>query len=491
MLTPTPRRKHLSGAQSPKQPTSWLDYLFAPIDIASLVVFRVALGVILLVEMLRFLLHGWVYEFYVAPVFHFSYFGFAWLRPLPPLAMYGLFLTLCLLAGMIVVGWHYRTACLLFCAGFTYVFLLEKAFYMNHFYFVCLLTLVMAFVPAQRQFSYDARRGPGLRSDYIPRWSLWLLRFMIALPYVYGGIAKINADWLQGQPMQMWMSRMTQLREFVPMFGEPWLALAFSYGGLALDLLIVPLLLWTPTRRYALVVAIFFHVCNSVMFQIGIFPWLMICGTTLFLAPDWPRRVLRSVPQAAPMPANFPRVWPWADRFGAAFLGLFLLVQIIVPWRHLLYPGDVDWTEEGSRFAWRMMLNEKIAALQFVAVDPKTQRVGSLDIRPYLTPRQLDKMSYDPEMIREFAHFLQQQRVREGHGQQEIHALVFCALNGRKPQLLVDPRANLATRERTWQTANWIKPLTEPLPEIAWTMPPAEWPQHFDLAPQAKFTPSR
>ena len=37
---------------------------------------------------------------------------------------------------------------------------------------------------------------------------------------------------------------------------------------------------------------------------------------------------------------------------------LFLGIQFLLPLRHLLYPGNVNWTEEGFRFAWRVMLVE-------------------------------------------------------------------------------------------------------------------------------------
>ena len=33
---------------------------------------------------------------------------------------------------------------------------------------------------------------------------------------------------------------------------------------------------------------------NASLFQIGVFPWVMIFLTTIFFAPDWPRRMLPS-----------------------------------------------------------------------------------------------------------------------------------------------------------------------------------------------------
>src|SRR5262249_48702827 len=135
---------------------------------------------------------------------------------------------------------------------------------------------------------------PALRSDVAPTWTLWLLRFQIALPYVFGSIAKLNADWLQGQPMQIWLSRSVWQVLFGDVAKQPGLAFAFSWGGLLFDLGIVPLLLWPRTRRFAFAAAVLFHLLNAFTFNIGIFPWLMIGATTVFLAPDWLGRVLTS-----------------------------------------------------------------------------------------------------------------------------------------------------------------------------------------------------
>jgi vitamin K-dependent gamma-carboxylase len=35
-----------------------------------------------------------------------------------------------------------------------------------------------------------------------------------------------------------------------------------------------------------------FHLANHFLFNIGIFPWVAMAGTLMFLEPDWPRRAL-------------------------------------------------------------------------------------------------------------------------------------------------------------------------------------------------------
>jgi hypothetical protein len=486
---------------------SFLTRLHAPVDAASLAVFRIAFGAILCFEMLRYLASGWVWDVFVAPSFHFTYYGFEWVRPLPGPLMLALFVALALLAAMIAVGWRYRLAAALFWLGFSYIFLLEKAIYLNHFYLVALISFWLMWVPAAKEWSFDARRKPfagkgrakgksSLANESphsIPAWTLYLLRAQIAIPYFFGGIAKLDADWLRGQPMQLWMSRMPY-----PYFGEHWLALIFSYGGLLLDLFVVPLLLWRRTRPFAFAAAVAFHLCNALMFKIGIFPWFMIAATTLFFEPDWPRRLFRrltpskrrrrSVDAAYEVPAsrNAVAAGSGLNDYLPALAAVILFLEMLLPFRHWLYRGPVDWTDEGYYFSWRMMLNDKVSALQLIAIDPASGQQTPLNPGHYLSPRQIDKMSHDPEMLREFAYFLgERSQIDEGR-RFEIHAICFTSLNGRRPQLLVDPQVDLARRPRSLGHGDFVMPLKEPLPERAFALPPEQWAAEVDVRVEVK-----
>lgn len=269
--------------------------LFAPVDIAGLAFFRMAFGFIMLVEVYRYFANGFIRRFWIEPPMNFSYPGFEWVQRMPPLGMYALFAGLGVLAVCIMLGLAYRTCIRLFCLGWTYVFLLEQALYLNHFYLLCLLALILSFLPAERKWSLDVRRNPALGSETAPAWTIWILRAQLAIVYFFGGVAKINADWLAGDPMRLWMAELPNYPILGPWFREEWLIYFMSYSGMLLDLLIAPALLWRPTRWAAFTVITLFHVMNSQLFPIGIFPWFMILGSTIFLPSDWPRRLLRFV----------------------------------------------------------------------------------------------------------------------------------------------------------------------------------------------------
>lgn len=453
--------------------------LFAPHDIAALVYFRIAFGAIMLWEVGRYFEHGWIARYWIEPAFHFTYYGFGWVQPWPGAGMYVHFAALGVLAFFIMIGLWYRLSAALFFLGFTYAFLLEEARYLNHFYLISLLSFLLIFVPAHRACSVDVWRRPALRRRTAPAWALYLLRFQIGVAYVFGGIAKLNADWLRGEPMRLWLARRTDVPVLGPFFTEEWMVYLFSYGGLAFDLLVVPLLLWRRTRPFAFGAAVLFHLTNAYLFSIGIFPWFMIAATALFFAPGWPRRLLRRLRPSLAAPPQPPHTDAasaarpaWQQRAVCALLAAYVAMQVALPLRHLLYPGNPSWTEEGHRFAWHMKLRQKRGEVRFF-VRQGGPRVAAwaVDPRDYLTSWQARKMAGQPDMILQFAHFLADEMRRaadEPEAPVEVRAHAQASLNGRPPQALVDSAVNLATQQRSLWPAFWIQPLAEAL------APPAE-----------------
>lgn len=444
--------------------------LFAPVDIASLVFFRIGLGAILVWEVVRYFDHGWIGRYWIKPAFHFTYYGFEWVRPWPGIGMYLHFAGLGLLALGIAVGWRYRLSAALFALGFSYVFLLEQAVYLNHFYMLCLLGILLPFLPLHHAWSLDAARDRRLRSQTVPAWVLWVLRAQVAIVYVFGGIAKLNGDWLRGEPMRLWLHERSDFPLLGPLFRHEPTVWGFTYGGLLLDLLLVPALLWSRTRPIAFAAALAFHLLNAQLFKIGIFPWFMLAATTLFFDPGWPRRLLGGRRLATgSRPAGSEPLWTTRRRLAAGLLGVFFAIQLLLPLRHHLYPGDVNWTEEGHRFSWHMKLRDKdVAEARFVVKDAAGDTLRVVAPRDVLPRWMIERAMSRPDMVHQLARHIAERERRRGHGDVRVHALVRASLNGRAPQLLVDPDVDLAAEPRSWRTATWILPLADsPLPDPA------------------------
>ena len=272
----------------PRRPP--LDPLFRPVPIAPLAGVRVVFGLTLLYECVRYLLAGWPASMYDRPDFLFKYWGFEWVTPdLLPWSVTTHFYVLAGLSACAAAGFCYRLAAPLLWAGFTFVFLLDQAHYLNHFYFTSLLAGLLAVTPAHRAFSVDSLLRPRIRSATCPWWAVNVVRFQVGVVYFFGGLAKLNADWLAGRPAELMLAGRTHFPLVGPLLDERWAALAVAWGGVAFDLFIVPALVWRRTRLAALIAAAGFHLTNHLLFNIGIFPWLALFATVILWPPGGSR----------------------------------------------------------------------------------------------------------------------------------------------------------------------------------------------------------
>jgi len=321
--------------------------LFEPIDIAILVYFRIVFGVIMLWALLGYFELDWITSKFIEPTFHFTYYGFDWVQPWPGDGMYLHFVVLTILSVCIILGFKYRITTAIFFVGFTYVFLLEQSDYLNHNYLLILISFLMIFLPANRELSIDAWRKPKIKSDDAPAWSLWILRFQLGVVYFYGGIAKLNWDWLNGEPLRIWLSEQTSFPLIGEFFTEEWMVFLLVYSALLLDLFAVPFLLWRRTRFFAFGIIVAFNVLNSQLFSIGIFPWFMIFAAFLFFDPSWPRfDIWKRSKEPSPRYRQHITNLTKNQKIILALLLIFVVVQLSVPLRHFFYPGNEAWTKK-------------------------------------------------------------------------------------------------------------------------------------------------
>lgn len=449
-------------------------------SIAPLAFFRMLFGAMMLFGTLRFAYMGWIHDLYIAPKLHFPFDGFAWLSPLPPIGMYGVYVVMGLAALGIMLGYRYRWNTVLFFLTFTYTELLDKANYLNHYYFVSLVAGLLIVMPANRAYSLDALRKPSLQHGFAPAWCLWLLRFQLSLVYIFAGIAKIHPEWLlEAMPLKIWLPANAQLPLIGPLLKEAWVAYAFSWSGMLYDLFIPFLLLYRPTRIWAYTAVVAFHLLTGLLFPIGMFPYLMIGATLIFFPASfhekWLTRLINGIKRLRKwqiMPKfdqnhttfaqpNRPLPSYYLPHWGSALLGVYIVWQLLMPWRFMLYPGNVLWTEQGYRFAWRVMLTEKAGAAFFYVTDPQTGSTAQITNRDYLTPNQEKMLSFQPDMLLHFAHYLADEYRKQGIEKPEVSAEVYVSFNGRRNQLLVDRSVILSEQPKGWAHKSWIKPLKE------------------------------
>ena len=439
---------------------------FAPVDIGSIVFFRIAFGLLMAWHVWTFFTAYRLTGYFLEPSLLFKYYGFGWVHPWPGNGLYIHKIAMGVFALFIATGFIYRTSAALFLLSYLYFFLLDEARYQNHEYLICLFSFLLIIVPAHRVFSVDAIINRKLRKPTVPAWTLWLLRAQIAVVYFYGGIAKLNPDWLRGEPMRWVMAHHVDFPIIGRFFTEEWAVYTMSYSGLVLDLLIVPLLLWRRTRVAAFCVAVLFHLMNARLFSIDVFPWLAIAATTLFLSPGWPRRLVSILHRGTPSRIAYEtELAPQRHQnLIFALVIAYLAIQLLVPLHPFLFSGGRQWAFMQHRFCWRMMLQKQSVRGYFYVTDPTTDRTNRVAPSDFLTPLQTVRIYWQPDTVLQCAHYLAKSMPRMGTKPLTVEARIFVSVNGRRPELFVDPNVNLAAESRTLLPPRWVLPAHQPLP---------------------------
>nr|WP_299384410.1 HTTM domain-containing protein [Allomuricauda sp.] len=448
-------------------------YLSTNCEAAPLAVFRIFFGIMMLASIIRFWAYGWIEKLYLEPQFHFSYYGFEWVRPLGNFT-YILFI-ICALASIgIALGYKYRISVVLFFLSFTYIELMDKTTYLNHYYFISALSFLMIFLPANAYFSLDAKNKEDISCQYIPKWTLDSVKLMLAIVYIYAGLAKLNSDWLiDAMPLKIWLPSKFDIPLIGGLMGKEWVHYAFSWGGAVYDLTIPFLLLWSRTRYFGFFLVLFFHIVTRVLFSIGMFPYIMIVSALIFFDSKVHHKILEVLSKFLKInKARFdngntmPSEHNWAFPPQKWVVVLFFAFQILFPWRYLLYPGELFWTEEGYRFSWRVMLMEKSGYAQFKIVDKESGKRFYVDNTDFLTPFQEKQMSFQPDFILEYAHFLKDHFEKDGHKNIGVYVECYVALNGRLSQPYIDPGVDLAQERESLRHKTWILPFKDEIKGI-------------------------
>lgn len=430
--------------------------LFAETSIYSLVVARLAFGLLSILECIRQFDRGVIEEYYILPKIHFTYYGFGWISPLSGEGMYWFHCLLIALAIFVTIGLFYRISLALFTIGFTYTFLIDQTTFLNYFYMMILYGILLLFMPANRYFSLDSYFDRRIKTEKISFWPIFLLRAQTEIILFYAGLVKINYDWLvRSQPLKSWLREKETIPQLEYLFAQDWLVMAACYAVVIMHLS-SPLLLFKRTRIYIFLIYCCFHTLNSHVFVVGAFPWLTISMTTLFFAPDWPKKIFKFFNKAKDV-NNFKPLSNSTQKIAMYLMAFWIISQVLIPLRHYLYPSFVSWSDEGKRFAWRMKLNKFDGATIFIVTDPKTNRRWRVDNEQYLTYGQHVELQCQPDVILQFAHYLQKVWEEEkGYKNVQVNVHAFCSLNKRSMQRYIDPNVDLTKIKRDLKHRDWV-----------------------------------
>ena len=452
--------------------SQWLNkisYSYTPIH--ALVSFRILFGLTMFFSTLRFILNGWVYDLYIAPNYYFTYYGFDWVHPLSPSGMYLLFGLLIILSLFITAGLFYRLSTISFFCIFTYIELIDKTNYLNHYYFISLVSFLLIFVPANRYFSVDTYIGITKRTQKVEAWTINLLKFQLAVVYVFAGISKLNYHWLiEAQPLSNWLKHQVDLPFIGGLMKYEMTAYVFSWGGALFDLCIPFILLNRNIRIYGYLFVVVFHLLTWLMFPIGVFPFVMIVSTLIFFSDRFHQTLIALFQKIIPFRSEMrnPKLIVQTSKTYRVLLttaiSIYIGIQLIVPMRYLFYDGKLFWHEQGYRFSWRVMLIEKAGYAQFYIHDNQ-DRKKLIDNSTYLTKQQEKMMATQPDMILQYAHHLRDiysdTLIIEGAEKIELKTPKVTAdirvnlfNSGSRP--FIDPNVNLSDIKRGLHQKNWV-----------------------------------
>ncbi|MBC7391462.1 MAG: HTTM domain-containing protein [Opitutaceae bacterium] len=434
-------------------------FLYRKVNIYPLILFRVLFGLVTCISSIRFLLLGWVEEQYLKPVFHFSYWGFSWVHVLPAPGMYLIFIVMILTSLAIMVGLYYRISTVLFFLAFTYVELIDKTYYLNHYYFVSLVAFLMCFLPANRNFSIDVLRNPDILKEDFSAWAINILKFQISCVYFFAGIAKINFSWLvEAMPLKLWLPAQSDFPFIGYIFTKVLVVYVFAWVGMAYDLFIPFLLLYRRTRLPAYIFLLIFHGITGYFFQIGVFPLVMSLCTLIFFSENFHKKVisvfrnslnLREIKQNPQLTTPNSQLTTELQltthnaQLTTILISIYISIQLLLPFRYLLYPGNLLWTENGYRFSWRVMLVEKAGTATFRIKNNLNGSEFDVDNSQYLNQHQEKQMSFQPDMMLQYAHYLGNTFEATGMKDISIYCECYVTMNGKPSQLIIDPETDL------------------------------------------------
>eukprot|EP01101_Sappina_pedata_P011770 TRINITY_DN7963_c0_g1_i1.p1 TRINITY_DN7963_c0_g1~~TRINITY_DN7963_c0_g1_i1.p1 ORF type:complete len:530 (+),score=136.25 TRINITY_DN7963_c0_g1_i1:97-1590(+) len=490
--------------------------MFDEVDCSLLVIFRVIWGAIIAYESFTYLQNDSIKMRVLLynTSFNFHFYGFTWVIVPVQEWLMKLVLVICLLSAIgICIGLFYRSSASLFFLAFSYVYLCDSTNYLNHFYLVAIVSFILIFLPLNVAFSVDclleefpkhlasnqAAYERITRPAGVPRWTIWILRLEFVLVYTFAGVAKMNIDWIRGEPLLHWLPRRAHYPIIGPILTHREVAFLFSWCGLLFDLLVGFMFLFPYTFYPALIGSFIFHLTNKAIFNIGIFPWMMLLSNMVFFNPESPRQYINYIDRrlfrgllGLPDPihiSNKPICQPrkkvtLKQILVLVLVCLFLLEQLVVPLRFLAYDGDVAWTEYGHLFSWRMKLREKRCAIKFFLHNSQAAKhaMEEVDLSLHLNPTQISKMSSRPDMISEFAHHLASvyKTVGSNGARVEVYAHGSCSLNFRKAQAFINPTLDLSSHPVWAWPYPWLLDIND-LSADESPQPFYRWPQWSSL----------
>lgn len=433
------------------------DHLFKQVPGYQLALLRICFGVILFFQFLDF--KSMTTSFFAAAKMQLTYDFFHFVKPLPMPYLEWLYYVLMGFSVLFTLGMFYRVSAFVLFLGFSYTFLLDQTFYNNHFYLFIIMIFLMMFTQADKYLSVKLTPKPKvlIEPNTVPNWQMLMLQLQLFIMYFYGGIAKLNQEWLfYAQPVKAWLPDMlgTDLYNSLSVDEVTLLAYFISYSGLFIDLLAGFLLLNKRTFPFMALVLFLFHLSNSFLFNIGLFPWFGMVSLVLFVPISYIKKLTQQVPTESSSTTR--------PRLVVAMLALWFSFQFLFPLRHHVMPGWVFWGERGYKFSWFMKLRTKEPSISIKVNFDNNPQDYYVQINEWLTKKQGRAISYKPLLLAQFAQKLAVELKDEYQHDIRIYGMVYSSLHDHPAQHMIDTTVDLtkvdALNDFYFKKLDWTLP---------------------------------
>ncbi|XP_062583429.1 vitamin K-dependent gamma-carboxylase-like [Saccostrea cucullata] len=474
--------RHVDSIRDVTSLSALVRYLCLPTDPANLAVLRIAFGILMMADIPqeRGMSHADV-RWGRQDVCRFPLFSALKVAPLE--WMYIIYLIMFIGALGITLGLFYRTSCLLFCSTYWYIFLLDKTAWNNHSYLYGLMGIILMAVDANRCWSLDGLLNNSMNNSHVPWWNYVICRTQIFLVYFIAGLKKLDLDWISGYSMQR-LSKNWVFDPFRLVLTDEQIDLFIVHiGGLTIDLSGGILLLFDRTRPLAIFFLSSFHLMNSTMFSIGMFPYAMLATLPLFCSADWPRKIVPRLPKCLQMfistdseiqPSshciyNKEDIKPEEDeqhkgtvtsscksppptspslvhKLGVIFTVLYIGVQLFLPYSHGITKGYNNWTNGLYGYSWDMMVHSwSTQHIRLSYRDKISGKEGFLDPTAFVD-KTGRRWSSHGDMVVQYAHCVAD--ILQNYNMSvELYFDIWKSMNNRFQQRMFDPRVNVVDVE--------------------------------------------
>jgi len=428
-----------------------MKFLFNKIDNSPLIVFRIIFGIVLTAEAWGSIFTGWIQRTYIDPHVHFSPIGLEWLQPFEGNGMFYFYAIMGLFGLGVLLGYFYKISIIVYTLLWTYCYLTHKISYNNHYYLMILLCLIMCFLPAHKYASIDVKQNRVKKQYFMSNWCKLILIFQISCVYIFGGIAKIYPDWLDGTFTKIMLASKSSFPVIGSYFTKSYFYMTIAYGGILFDLFVIPLLCFKKTRIFGFLISILFHSFNSIVFQVGVFPYLSMSFALFFFSDSKIQQLF--LPKKKYFTATKTNN---TSQKTIALLSFYCFLQLFLPLRQYFIQGNTFWTEEAHKMSWRMMLRSSSGYTYFKIKNSDTQKTQE-HYPNNLSNSQIGLLNTKPDVIWQYAQLLKKQENEKGNSV-EVYAISHKSLNGRPRQEFIDPTVDLAnTSWNYFSHQPWIR----------------------------------